>query len=303
MNDYDKAGRYLVKRDPAGFFRWLLADADLEVEAWIDARRVVLPDQDDLTQDLVTALRKGAVREAICLELEAEARADALPRLLMYLGRLWTEPGSHTSLAVSCVGGVILDLTGHSPTRELKLRSALVPDARLELTVLRRSLAVEHAAPLVAGVVAGAISPWVLGWVPLMRGGSPADIIMPWRTAAERLIPEERDRSVLGVLTVTFATLVGQRAHWERGLRGWNMQTSPYWDEVRAEARVEGRIEGIRETILHQGRRKFGKGPTRKQQKALEAVTDPAQLEALAARLLSVGSWADLLNGANHVRG
>ena len=31
MNDYDKAGRYLVKRDPSGFFRWLLAIAGIFV--------------------------------------------------------------------------------------------------------------------------------------------------------------------------------------------------------------------------------------------------------------------------------
>lgn len=237
------------------------------------------------------------------MELEAEARADALPRLLLYLTRVWTEPASAASLPVSCVGGAILDLTGHSPTRELRLRSAFVSDARLEVSVLRRSLAEEQAAPLVASVAAGHASPWALGWVPLMRGGSTADIIMPWRTAAERLIPDERDRSVLGALTVTFATLAGQRGLWERGLRGWNMQTSPYWDEIRAEARGEGRIDGIRETILRLGRRKFGKAPSRKQQKALEAITDPAQLEELAARLLAVDAWADLLNGANHSRG
>jgi hypothetical protein len=27
MNDFDKAGRYLIKRDPVGFFRWLLRRA------------------------------------------------------------------------------------------------------------------------------------------------------------------------------------------------------------------------------------------------------------------------------------
>src|SRR5262245_23658158 len=98
MNDYDKAGRYLVKRDPGGFFRWLLANPGLTFEAWLDSRRVALPDQHDLTHDLVAALRGGDVREALCLELEAAARADALPRLLMYLARLWTEPGGRTSL-------------------------------------------------------------------------------------------------------------------------------------------------------------------------------------------------------------
>src|SRR5207247_1999328 len=90
MNDNDKAGRYLIKREPAGFFRWLLGHPDLAFHAWIDARRVVLPNQNDLTNDLVAAVRVGEVQEGFCLELEAEARADALPRLLRYLAQLWT---------------------------------------------------------------------------------------------------------------------------------------------------------------------------------------------------------------------
>jgi hypothetical protein len=78
------------------------------------------------------------------------------------------------------------------------------------------------------------------------------------------------------------------------------MKTSPYLDEiraeVRAEARAEGRAEGVRATVLRQGRRKFGKRPTRKQQKTLDAISDPGQLEALAARLLDVASWTELLH-------
>jgi hypothetical protein len=297
MNDYDKAGRYLVKRAPAGVFRWLLDNPGLTFQAWIDSRRVVLPNQNDLTNDLVAAVRSGAAREAICLELEAEARADALPRLLMYLARLWTEPGGRHSLAVSCVSGVILDLTGRSPADKLSLRSAIVPGSRLELTILRRPLADEDAAELVAGVAAGDITPWLLGWVPLMRGGGTSGIMGPWRAAAESLLTDAGDRADLGALTLTFATLAGCRAVWDRGLRGWNMQTSPLWDEIRAEGRVEGRVEGMRTAVLLQGRNKFGKGPTRKQQKALEAITDLGQLEGLLGRVLDVDSWAELLNG------
>jgi hypothetical protein len=202
----------------------------------------------------------------------------------------------------SCVSGVILDLTDRSPAKELGLRFALIPDCRLELTVLRRSLADESAAALMAGVAAGELSPWLLGWVPLLRSGDESAIIVLWRAAAEGRLPDAQDRADLGALTLTFATLARCRAAWERGFRGWNMQTSPLWDEIRAEARVEGRqqgrVEGVRATVLRQGRHKFGKAPTRKQQKALEAVTDQAQLEDLAARLLEVDSWADLLNGA-----
>ena len=67
MNDYDKAGRYQVKRDPAGHFRWLLRNAQVGFDAWIDARRVVLPNQNDLTNDLVAAIHSGTAREAVCL--------------------------------------------------------------------------------------------------------------------------------------------------------------------------------------------------------------------------------------------
>jgi hypothetical protein len=139
----------------------------LTFHAWIDARRVVLPNQNDLTNDLVGAVRSGTALEALCLELEAEARADALPRLLRYLSQLWTEPGGGDCLAVSCVSGVVLDLTGRSSAEELSLRSAIIRGCRLELTILRRPLAEMEAATVVAGVAEGAIWPWVLGWVPL----------------------------------------------------------------------------------------------------------------------------------------
>jgi hypothetical protein len=293
MNDYDKAGRYLVKRDPEGQFSWLLVSSELSFHTWIDARRVVLPNQHDLTNDLVAAIRRGEVLEAICLELEAEARADALLRLHRYLAVLWSEPAGQDSLPLSCVNGVILDLTGRSAARALSLRSVIIPACHLEFTVLRRHLVDENAAQVVAGVAAGTISPWVLGWVPLMRRGEESGIIGQWREAAQRLLPDKRDRADLGTVALTFATLAGCRAAWDQGLRGWSMLTSPLWDEIRA----TGRIEGVRMTVLRQGRQKFHRAPSRKQQKALEAVTDLAQLEALADRLLTVDSWAKLLNG------
>jgi hypothetical protein len=75
------------------------------------------------------------------------------------------------------------------------------------------------------------------------------------------------------------------------------MQTNPLWDEIRAEAREEGEARGVRSTVLRLGRQKFRRAPTRKQQQALEAITDLGRLEALAERLLRVDSWAELLNG------
>src|SRR4051794_1175998 len=88
---------------------------------------------------------------------------------------------------------------------------------------------------------------------------------------------------------------------WDRGLRGWNVKTSPFLDEIRAgardEGRAEGRVEQARAMVFHLGRKKFGKPPSRKQQKALESLTDLGELEGLAEQLLNATSWADLLNG------
>src|SRR5258708_11665934 len=116
-----------------------MASPGLTFQARLDSRRAVLPDQGDLTNDLMAAVHCGDTLEAICLELEAEARADALNRLLMYLARLWTEPGWRDSLAIACVSGVILDLTGRSPVQELSLRSAIISNCRLELALRSRT--------------------------------------------------------------------------------------------------------------------------------------------------------------------
>jgi hypothetical protein len=118
MNDYDKASRYVVKRDAARVFPWLLTSPAVTFRAWVDSRRVALPDQGDLTDDLVAVVEKSGVLEAVCLEVEAKARADAVTRELGYVLRVWSEPQVDGSLPITCVSGVVLDLTGRSPTRE-----------------------------------------------------------------------------------------------------------------------------------------------------------------------------------------
>jgi len=299
MNDYDKAGRYLVKREPAGFFRWLVGNPRVSFQGWIDARRVALPNQSDLTNDLVAAVSGGGELEAICVELEAEARSDALARLLEYLARFWTEPGGPDSIPVSCVSGIVLDLTGRSPARELNLRSSFVPGCHLELTILRRHMADENAASLVASVAAGTISPWLLPWVPLMQGGGESGTILNWVRAAEGHLPDERDRADFGLLAKLFATLAGRRREWNQVLRGWNMNTSPFLDEIRDQIRDqirdESRAEEARTLVVRLGRQKFGKAPSKRHHKALEAIVELSLLEALAERLLLVDSWGELL--------
>ena len=138
-----------------------------------------------------------------------------------------------------------------------------------------------------------------------MQGGGEPAIIETWRQQAESRFTHERDRGDLGTLALIFATLAGYRNVWEIGLRGWNMKTSPFLDEIRAEGRAEGRVEGREEgrlgealaLLLRQGRKKFAKAPSKKQQQQLAAITNLAQLETLVDGVLEVSSWSDLLAG------
>jgi predicted transposase YdaD len=65
-------------------------------------------------------------------------------------------------------------------------------------------------------------------------------------------------------------------------------------EEGREEGRAEGRAEEALRLLLLQGEGKFGP-PDVATRAALEATTDLAQLEALVLRLMSAGSWQDLL--------
>jgi hypothetical protein len=302
MNDYDRAGRYAIKQDPPGFFAWFRGRHDLRFHLWIDSRRVALPNQRELTNDRVAAFRVGAGFEALAVELQAQARAATLGRVLAYLARIWTEPGTAESLPLASVGGVVLNLTQGTPATELRLRPTIAPNCRLELVIVQRQLREEDAAELIAAVATGRVSPWQLAWVPLLRGGAAAAIIAAWQKAAARLAAEEQ-RADLKAVTLTLAALARCRPIWEEGLRRWNMKTSPFLDQFRAEGRKEGRKagreegrrEGAQALLLRQGQKKFGKAPTKQQQSELAAVTDLRRLERLSVRLLDVESWDELL--------
>jgi hypothetical protein len=293
MNDYDKAGRYLVKRNPAGFFRWLLG-RDVSFHAWIDARRHALPDQGDLTNDLVAAFRVGDAFEALCLELQAESEAASAGRLLLgYVPRLLTEPAAPDSLPLRAAGGVVVNLTGPPQPAGVEQRPEIAPDCWLAGGITQRTLRQESAAEMLRGVASGDFSRWLLGWLPLLQGGAEAGIIKGWKREARR--EPKGNRGILAGLTKTFAALAGCRAVWDRALEGWDVIKSPYLEELREQVRADGKAEALREMVLRLGERRFGKPASRKQKAQLEALSDPAHLKRIGDRLLDAASWADLL--------
>lgn len=305
MNDYDKAGRY--KRDAAGFFRWLLRREGVTFHAWIDTRRHALPDQGDLTNDLVASFRVGDGFEALCVELQAEAASDSAARLLLgYVPRLLTEPAAPDSLALSAAGGAVVNLTGPPQPDRVEQRLTLAPDCLLTGRILQRTLRDEDAGATLREVSARAIPRWLLAWLPLMQGGDEASIIEAWKREALNQ-PREADQQILAGLTLTFAALAGSVEAWGRALEGFAVIKSPYLEELRervrtearaqglAEGRSEGQAEALRATILELGRQRFRKAATRKQRAKLGALTDLTHLERIRDRLLTAASWTDLL--------
>ena len=82
-----------------------------------------------------------------------------------------------------------------------------------------------------------------------------------------------------------------------RLLRGvQHMEDSVTYQEIIEKGVARGRAEGERAVLLRQGTRKFGPADERAR-RAIEALADPHELEALAERLLDATSWDDLLSG------
>jgi hypothetical protein len=159
--------------------------------------------------------------------------------------------------------------------------------------VRERNLSRESADELLSAIEGGHRSRGLLPWIPLMTGGDDPGIIDRWKRFAEAE-PEHRRRAELGGLALVFAETTEREAIWQDALREWNMIRSKIVEGWQAEAR----IEAARALSLRQGKKKFGRGPTKKQQADLDTITDHARLEGLGEKLLEVKSWGELLAGA-----
>jgi hypothetical protein len=238
--------------------------------------------------------------EAICVEAQAESEEGSAGRLLYgYLPRLRTEQPAAGSLPLSAVGGVVLNLTGPACRATVTERPTMAPESHFDGSVTQRTLRETDASELLAQVARGAASLWLVALLPLMRGSKTPGTMAGWKREAAKLTAE-RDRDILARLTLTFSNLAGNRNIWQRALEGWTMLRSEYMDELR----IQVRIDGMRDLLLYQGREKFGRSPTKRQQAEIDAINDPDRLKDLSGRLLEVSTWAELLavpreNGAD----
>jgi predicted transposase YdaD len=74
-----------------------------------------------------------------------------------------------------------------------------------------------------------------------------------------------------------------------------DMKDSTTYQAILEEGAVKGSINALQETLLRQGRHRFG-SPGKAVQGAIKGITDLKRLERMTERLLQVSTWQELLN-------
>jgi hypothetical protein len=245
-NDFDRLCRFLSKRLPAPLLAWLLrlTEPELGFLAWLDTQNVPYFGSPDRRCDTLARLaprREHGRPWAILIEFQTKPDFDMAFRIGRYLCDVGQTllpsplPGDRFAL-----GAVLVHLTGTSPVAHV----SQWPEADTELVIRLR---VVNLAALVARRVLAEIAtqqtPWVvLGWIPLMVGGTDAEVVELWKQVANEA--PEGLRADLADAARTFAELTDCRSQWVNGLKGWNVMRSQLANEWRAEGRDEGRKEG-----------------------------------------------------------
>jgi hypothetical protein len=228
---------------------------------WQDTRTVPFPGEPDRVCDTVAEFAHPTEPRRRCLvdvEVQADPDADMLERLGEYAFRLRRElrhgPGDADKYAVL---GVVLNLTGAEQPSHLDMTVPEWSDAGQWLKVAQGTLSTENARATLARIAAGELEPWVLPWLPLLRGAAEAANMAEWmRLAAQE--PDRRSRSDFGALAVVFAELAGTASIWRKALKGWNMRESPQVLEWQAEARTEASLEKAAKYLRQALQLRFG---------------------------------------------
>ena len=251
MFNFDKAGRYLIRLDPVGFFTWLGARfvAAWQFRGWLDTSAIPFPgDRQRVCDTVAEFIHRRDPRRRCLLDTEVQARPhlDMLERLGEYAFQLRRERrygrGRHGKYKVI---GAVLNLTGAVQPNVLDMTEETLDGQGLRIGVVQRTMRGEDAATTLQRIAAGQLARCMLPWVPLMQGGGDPAIIAEWRRLT-LLEPKESWREDFGALALTFAELAKRKGVWQTGLEGWNVRESKFlagWEK-------QGIVKARREDVL-----------------------------------------------------
>jgi hypothetical protein len=251
MFNFDKAGRYLIRLDPMGFYTRLCVKfiRAWRFRGWLDTSAMAFPGEQGRICDTVAEFshrRDRRRRSLLVIEVQSHPHTDMPERLGEYAFQLRRQRryarGRHGKYQVI---GAVLNLTGAVQPHVLDMTEATLDGAGLSITVLQRTLREEDAAATLRRIAAGELSRCVLPWIPLMRGGGDAAIIEEWR----RLASLERNasrRADFGAIALIFAGLAKRKSAWQTGLEGWSVRDST----LIASWIKDGELKAQRKTLL-----------------------------------------------------
>ncbi|MGH7174422.1 MAG: hypothetical protein ACRELG_29500 [Gemmataceae bacterium] len=290
MGVYDHTARRAAKREPAGFFRWLLPrlDPELMFAGWLDTRTAPPPPESELTCDVLAEfLARGRPEEpwVLVIEFQTEPRSDDLERALEYALRFRRERRpARDKQRKYLVGGVLLNLTGPPQADVLSMPLPGLPEFGLAGRVVRLAVREEDAAATLARVASGELSSCVLPWVVLMRGSGEPATIEEWKRLAD-LEPNVQVWLDYAVDVLLFAELSDVWGQWKKALEGWNVRVSQQVQEWQNEAELK-RLRADLLRVLE----KHGNGPVPKD--LAEAIQTTEDLNLLSR-------WFDAALDAN----
>jgi hypothetical protein len=244
MAEFDQGARYLIRRNPLGFFTWLSARfvAAWTFRRWVDTSNLAFPGEPDRLPDTVAEFVQKASPSRRCLldiEVQSYPDVDMLERQGEYAFRLRRERRyGRGRRGKYQVVSVLLNLTGAVQPHVLDTTEETLDGGGLRLQVVQRTLREENAAATLARIAVGDLERCILPWVVLMRGAGESAIIEEWRRLALQE-PDNRWRSDYGALALVFAQLSRRRTIWRSALEGWNMERS--WQVMEWQAQAEAR--------------------------------------------------------------
>ena len=209
MAQIDQAARYLIKRDPLAFVRWVALGilSRWSFRGFMDTSTMAFPGEPDRVCDTIAEfIRQGENWRRLLLDAEAqtEPHPDMLERLGEYAYRLRRELrfGPHKKHKYAVLS-VLLNLTGKAQSRELDMTFDELDGVGAKLVVVVLTLREESAAETLARIARGELDRPVLPWIALMHGAGQPSIIKEWKRLAEQE-PDSRWRSDLGALALIF---------------------------------------------------------------------------------------------------
>jgi hypothetical protein len=221
-----------------------------EWTGFVDSHSVPFPGEPDRRCDTVFEFKRrdgSAPATAMVVEVSSTPQSDIMERLGEYgftfrrtvLYQLRKPPVKYVVVTR------LLNLTGDEQSGTFEMTMKDLPDCGMGVWTKPVTFSRLDATATLAGISSGDIAKCILVWIPLMFKGDLPEVVSEWK----RLVNSESDEKMRGayvILAKTFAAFV-DRPIWQQELEGFNVITSPIFDEIRNEARKEGHKEGLKE--------------------------------------------------------